>query len=46
MPADDKEDEVKRMHAFFFENTAELSSFPGTIGPFMPNPFKTFGDII
>ena len=46
MPADDKEDEVKRMHAFFFENTDELSSFPGTIGSFMPDSFNTFDDII
>ena len=46
MPADDKEDEVKRMHAFFFENTAELSSFPSIIGSFMPDPFNTFDNVI
>ena len=39
LPADVKEDEVMRMHAFFFQNTAEFSKFPGIKECFMPNPF-------
>ena len=39
VPADVKEDEVKRTHAFLFENTAELSKFTGSKEPFMPYPF-------
>ena len=42
LPADVKEDEVKRMHAFFFDNTDELSKFAGSKEYFMPNFFHAF----
>ena len=46
LPADVKEDELERMHAFFFQNTAEFSRFPGSKEYFMPNPFHAFDEKI